>query len=85
MDHHPLEWASRIISEQPERSEDLYNLLVWATSSRDDPIHEAELDKVEQMIYAHTGDSNRHRESFRKSLLSEFVRDREEELISPGS
>ena len=69
----PKDWAKRILSEHPEVAEDLYPLIVWATSNREDPSHEAQLDEVEELIYAKTHDSNRHRDSHKRELLELFA------------
>ena len=64
--------ARRIVSEHPDLAEDLYVLIVWATTNRDDPSHEAQLDAIEEVLYSKVQDSIRHRESFRKDLVARF-------------
>lgn len=65
----PLECASLLILDQPDKALILYDLLVQVRSARDDPRHELEIDAVEEMLYGKTADSEKHREDFRRSRL----------------
>ena len=68
-----LNLARQIVQDQPDLSEPLLLLLIWSTSLRDDPIHEAQLDAVKEMLYAKTPDGVKHRESFQKAQLIRLV------------
>lgn len=65
----PLECASSLIENEPEKASILYDLFTWATSPRGDPQHEAAIDSIDRMLYAKTDDSERHRDSYRRSRL----------------
>lgn len=68
----PVERANRLISDQPDLAELLLCFLVWATESKGDPEHEAELEAVEEFLYSKTEHSRAHREAHRRLLVKEL-------------
>lgn len=64
----PVERGRDLIADNPDKAESLLCFLVWATSSRDDPVHEAELEEVEEFLYSKTEHSRVNREAHRRLL-----------------
>jgi len=69
----PAELADNLIANQPDLAESLLYFLVWATSSRDDPAHEAQLEDVEERLYSRTEHSRVHREAHRRLILKQMA------------
>lgn len=68
----PLESASHLI-QNPDNAAVLLDLLIWATSARNDPAHETELDEIEEMLYSKTEDGVQHRKAYRGTRLLRAV------------
>lgn len=61
-----------LISDQPDLAELLLCFLVWATESKGDPEHEAELEEVEEFLYSKTEHSRINREAHRRLLKKQL-------------
>lgn len=69
----PQQLARHIIENHPANATALLDLLIWATSARDDAQHEAELDEVEEWIYGKTEDGVKARAAYRGTRLLRVV------------
>lgn len=68
----PLECASHLI-QNPDNAAVLLDLLIWATSARNDPAHETDLDEIKEMLYSKTEDGVQHRKAYEGSRLLRAV------------
>ena len=69
----PVELASRLIRDQPDMAEVLFDLIVFARNAQGDPAMEADMDAAEEMLYAKTEDCAKHREARKRSFLLQAV------------
>lgn len=65
----PLDYASQLIQDQPDKALLLYDFLVQVRAAQDDPQYKLELDAAEEMLYAKTEHFGNSHEGFRRSRL----------------
>lgn len=65
----PFDNAVSLLAGNPSNAVALLDLLIWSTSDRDEPKHEAQLDEVERMLFSHIPECEESRERYRQRRL----------------
>lgn len=69
----PLDCALSLIQNDPDLASTLLDLIVWATSARDEPKHEVELDHIERVVHSFTPECEQERTRDRGRRLVKLV------------
>lgn len=69
----PLDCALSLIQNDPDLASTLLDLIVWATSARDEPKHEVELDHIERVVHSFTPECEQERTRDRGRRLVKSV------------
>ena len=66
----PQDCVSRILCNDPESADSLYDLLVWVKAAKNELLKESELELLMVSVYSKTTDSENHRRERDKKILA---------------